>query len=416
MVAVPTTAQPVSTGYFLVGREPTPAVVAPVLVPVKAKPLMPVNKYTWLEDQAMWGDILELHDLQQGPVWAESEIPESPLYGDTIGHFLFNFFGDYTTTGTGTTPTWSTTVAPVAGGTTLTVGAGSTAVSGTFIQVDTATNSEVVTVTTGSTGTTISINPNTPLRFNHGTTTTITTVVAPFVHKFAALNPNSSTGLTNCQPPSHTLVHYNYLPGSGGYYADEFLYGCLSEITIRGKADGWMTWAAKITSYSQSAPGSTISASISTVKGVPAWKSTSTIASSQVNDISSWEATWTRKMDVIPTADGVQSPYFIGRGQMTNTFKMTVDPATDESQLTHMVSNDQPTFAWSVTNGLAGANVVTLAINSQLAGYEDVPLKATKEFWGFDVTGKFVGSSTGAGNSGGNTYSQLILTNGVSSY
>ena len=67
----------------------------------------------------------------------------------------------------------------MAGGTVLTVGAGSTAVSGTFIQVDTSTNSEVVTVTTGSTGTTITINANTPLRFAHGTATTITTVDRP---------------------------------------------------------------------------------------------------------------------------------------------------------------------------------------------------------------------------------------------
>ena len=156
------------------------------------------------------------------PTWAELEIPESPLYGDTFGHLAFGFFGDYTTTGTGTTPTWTTTVAPVAGGTVLTVGAGSTAVSGTFIQVDTSTNSEVVTVTTGSTGTTISINANTPLRFAHGSAVTVTTCVGPFTHNFATLNPNSSTGLTSCQPPSHSIVHHNYLPGSGGYYADLF--------------------------------------------------------------------------------------------------------------------------------------------------------------------------------------------------
>ena len=416
MVAVPTGMQPVSTGYFLVGREPTPAVVAPVLTAVKAKPFKPVNKYTWLEDMSMWGDALELHDMQQGPYWAESEVPESPLYGDTFGHFLFNFFGDYYATGTGTTPTWTTTVVPVAGGTVLTVGAGSTAVSGTFIQVDTSTSSEVVTVGTGSTGTTISINANTPLRFNHGTAVTVTTCVAPFVHTFATLNPNSSTGLTNCQPPTHTFAHYNYLPGSGGYYADEFLYGCLSELTITGKADGWMTWGCKLTSYGQSAPAGAITASVSTVKGIPAWKSTSTEASSAVNDISMWTATWSHKMDVIPTADGVQSPYFIGRGASTNSFKLTVDPAVDETQLALMTGNTQPTLAWSVSNGLAGANLVSLAINSQLAGYQDVPLEATKEFWGYSVTGKFVGSSTGAGNSGGRTYSQLVLTNAVPSY
>jgi hypothetical protein len=338
------------------------------------------------------------------------------LYGDTFGHFLLNFFGDYYTTGAAGTPTWTTSAPLAAGAAAITVTSGSSAVAGTFIQVDTGVNAEVVTVGTGSTATNIVINPNTPLRFSHLTAITITTVTAPFVHTFASLNPASSTGLTSCQPPTHTLAHYNYLPGSGGFYADEFLYCCLSDLMIKGTATGWMTWSAKITSYGQSAPAGAITASISALKGIPAWKSTNTIASSAVNNIASWEATWTRKMQVENTADGMQKPYFIGRGPMASSFKLSIDPATDESQVNHMISNDQPALAWAVSNGLSGASLVSLAINSQLAGYQDVPLVADRDFWGYNVTGKFVGSSTGAGNSGGNTYSQLVLTNNVPSY
>jgi len=416
MVAVPTTAQPVSTGYIQIGRELVTATVAPVFSSIKAKPLKPNPKPSWLRDESMWGDMATLHDLQQGPRWTELEIPESPLYGDTFGHLAFGFWGDYYTTGTGTTPTWSTTVAPAAGGTTLTVGSGSTAVSGTFIQVDTGTSSEVVTVTTGSTGTTISINANTPLRFNHGTTTTITTVTGPYTHTFALLNPNSSTGLTNCQPPTHSVVHHNYLPGSGGYYADQFLYAVITDLSIMGDASGWLTYSAKLTSYIQSAPGSTISSTISTIKGVPAWKGTSTIASSQVNDIAKWSCDLSRKVDVIPTADGVQDPYFIGLGQVDAKFKLTYQPAIDETALTTMLQNTQPTLAWSTSNGLSGTNVVTLAINAHLAGYEEAPLMADKQFWGYDVSGEFVADSTYAGNSGGNTPCQLVLTNNIPSY
>ena len=415
MVAVPTTAQPVSTGYFLMGRELAAATAAPVLTAFKAKPLKPVNKYTWLEDQAMWGDMVDLHDMQQGPFWAESEIPESPLYGDTFGHILFNFFGDYYVTGTAASPTTTANGAIAVGATAVTVTSGTGFTANQWIQIDTLTNSEIVQVASISTNV-LTLATSTPTRFSHLTGVAVVGTTAPYVHSFATLNPASSTGLTNCQPPSHTLAHYNYLPGSGGYYADEFLYACVSELTITGNATGWMTWSAKLTSYGQSAPAGAITAAISTVKGIPAWKSTSTEASSAVNQVASWTATWSRKMDVINTADGVQSPYFIGRGQSSSSFKLTINPAIDETQLTEMTANTQPTLAWSASNGLSGASLVSLAINSQLAGYQDVPLVAQKEFWGYSVSGKFVGSTTGAGNSGGRTLSQLVLTNAVPSF
>ena len=416
MVAPPTAAQPVSTGYWQIGRELVTATVAPVFSSVKSKALKPSNKPSWLRDEALWGDMAELHDLQQGPTWAELEIPESPLYGDTVGHLLFGFFGDYTATGTGTTPTWTTTVAPVAGGTVLTVGAGSTAVSGTFIQVDTSTNSEVVTVTTGSTGTTISINANTPLRFAHGSAVTITTVVAPFTHTFSLLNPNSSTGLTSCQPPSHSIVHHNYLPGSGGYYADLFTYAVVTDFSLMGDAKGWLTYSAKLTSYIQTAPGSTISAALSTIKGVPAWKGTSTVGGSALSQIAKWGVDYSRKVDVIPTADGQQAPYFLGLGPMTAKFKMTYDPAVDETALNEMLNNTQPTLAWSTSNGLAGSSLVSLAINAELGGYMEAPLSAVNQFWGYETSGELVASSTYSGNSGGNTPCQVVLENAIPSY
>jgi hypothetical protein len=411
----PTTAQPVSTGYFLIGRELAPATLATVFTAVKAKPLKPVNKYTWLKDQAMWGDILELHDLQQGPVMAEIEIQESPLYGDSFGNFLFNFFGDYYTAGTAASPATTLNGAVAAGATTITVTSGTSITTGMWLQIDTGVNAEIVKVLSVATNV-VTLATSTPTRFSHLTTVAVTNTTSPYVHTFAALNPASSTGLTNCQPPTHTLVHYNYLPGSGGFYADVFPYFCLSELMIKADANGWMTWSAKGNSYVQQAAAGTTTGAISTLKGIPAWKSTSTEASSAVNQLSTWDATWTRKMDIINTADGQQNPYFIGRGQMGSSFKLTVDPAIDESQLALMTGNTQPTMAWSVTNGLSGANAVTLAINSQLTGYEDAPLAADKQFWGYSVSGEFVGSATGAGNSGGNTLSQLVLTNATPSY
>lgn len=405
----PTTAQPVSTGYWQIGRELTAATVAPVFASVKSKPLKPNNKPSWLRDDSMWGDMNALHDLQQGPIWAEIEVPESPLYGDTFGHLALGFFGDMYTTGTAGTPTWTTSGSLAAGVTAIPVTSGASAVAGTVIQVDTGVNAEVVTVGTGSTATSIVISPNTPLRFAHLTTIAVTTVTAPFTSTFATLNPASSTGLTSCQPPSHSIVHHNYLPGSGGFYADQFLYGVVTDLSIMGDAKGWMTYSAKLTSYAQTAPAGAITAALSAVKGTPGYKSTTTIASSSVNNIAKWSIDFTRKVAVDSSADGVQNPYFLGLGPVTAKFKLTVDPATDESQLTNMLSNTQPTLAWLASNGLSGASLQSLAINAELGGFTEAPLMAANEFWGYDVAGELVASSTYAGNSGGSTLCQLIL-------
>ena len=158
-----------------------------------------------------------------------------------------------------------------------------------------------------------------------------------------------------------------------------------------GDAKGWLTYSAKLTSYIQTAPGSTISAALSTIKGVPAWRGTNTVAGTALSYIAKWGIDFSRKPDVIPTADGQQNPYFLGLGPMTAKFKMTVDPAIDESQLNeHAFNNTQPTLAWSTSNGLSGANVVTAAINAALGGYTDAPLTATNSFWGYDTSGELV--------------------------
>jgi len=418
VVAVPLTVYPICEQLLQVGKEAAfgsaPSQTAFVSVPVAG--FMPDNKVTWVEDGSMWGDFVKTHDLQEGPYWAESEIKESPLYGDTFGNFLFGLLGDLVTTGTGTTPTWSTTAAPVAGGTVLTVGAGSTAVSGTYIQVDTSTNSEVVTVTTGSTGTTISINPATPLRFNHGTTTTITTVVAPFTNTFSLLNPYGSTGVTTGQGPSYTFIHRTGIPGSGNNNAWQFVYGCMSEITINGKASGVLTWSGKVTTYKKAYPAFNPVPSFSAVRMIPAWKSTTSVASSQVNDITEWSCTLTRELDVIPTADGVQDPYLIGRGNLDATFKLMYSPTLDESALNNMLNNTQPTFSETISNGLAGASQVSLTINANQAAYKQTPMAADKVFWGYDVSGEFIANTTNAGNSGGRSPVSIVLVNAVPGY
>ena len=417
--APPTTVYPVCEQLLQVGKEVGGFAVAPsstAFVSVPIAGFLPSPKVTWIEDTSMWGDFVKTHDVQQGPLWAESEIKESPLYGDTVGHFLLNLLGDYVATGTASTPTWTTSASLAVGATSIAVTSGSVAVSGTFIQIDTGVNAEVVTVGTGSTATNIVLNAATPLRFSHLTTIAVVTVVAPFSHTFSLLNPYGSTGVTTGQGPTHTFIHRTNIPGSGNNYAWQFLYGVMSEISIMGKASGALTWSGKVTHYSRAYPSFTPTPSFSSVKMIPAWKGQTTVASSVLNDITEWAITLKRDVQTTPTADGYQNPYLIGRGNCDATWKLTYDPALDEGPLNHVLNNDQPTFAYSINNGGSGSTLVSFAVAAQLAAYKDSPLKADKAFWGWEATGDFIGSTTNAGNSLGRSPVSITLQNALSSY
>jgi hypothetical protein len=414
-ISPPTLWYPACGSYVVTGREPALAVPATNLFGVKMAAFKPSPKITWLKDETYRGDTSKVHEIGQGPVWMESEIPESPLYGDVFPTIAYNFWGDYVQTGTASTPTWTTSAAPLTPGAgPITVVSGASATSGTYIQVDTGVNAEIVEVGTGSTATSIVLNASTPLRFSHLASVAVVTVVAPFSHAFSQLNPGSSTGNATCQPPSNSFWHVNTPAGSGNFSADEYLYGVVTELTVSGKANGWTTWSAKVTSLLQQAPAQALTGvSLSAVKGIPAWRSTQSVAGTQQNQVTTWSATWTREMETVNTADGVQAPYGLLRGQIESKWKFTINPAVDESAVVHMTANDQPSLQWAVSNGGSGSGLVGLNINSALAAYEDVPLTMQKVAWGYECSGEFVGSSTYAGNSGGTTLSQMIVQNAI---
>src|SRR6266568_2750735 len=103
-----TTVVPESLQWWGIGRE---AVAGAPVLPVISVPLdkgQPDDKITYLVDKSIQGNMAE----DQGDV-AGVAIGDFPLSGnvylDTIGHLLFNLWGDYTSTGT--TPTSATTVA-----------------------------------------------------------------------------------------------------------------------------------------------------------------------------------------------------------------------------------------------------------------------------------------------------------------
>ena len=410
----PVAAQALFMGKELVAATP-PTISAFVTVPIAD--LSPDPKLQMIRDDAFRGSISKgPYDLQGGAFWTEAAVKESPLFGDTIGHVLLNIFGDYTATGTASTPTFTAPSGVTAGAGPITITSGSAAVGGTYIQIGTGTNAEIVTVGTGSTTTSIVISAATPIRFNHTGSTTITTVVAPFTHVFSLLNPASSTGNVTGQPPSHSIGHRNQVAGSAGYYADLYPYGCFSSLKLTGAATGYLSWEGSFTSWPQTSPASAFTPAPTGVHAIPSWKGTSTIGGTPISNVSTWGMTFTRDLEPIVTIDGQQAPSGIARGGLSGTFDLSVMPAVDQSILLDYINDTQPSLLWTTSNGLSGASLVSFSVAAQLGGFGSSKLTAGKTVYGYDSSGDLILNTTDAGNSGGYSPAQITLINSVASY
>lgn len=419
MVSVPSPVYPEAARFLNIGREIGGFGVVPTtgFVSVPVASFEPTPKVNPIPDTAVRGAMASPFDFQMGASWAELAIGESPLYGDTFGHILANIFGDWTDTGTASTPTSALSSNVAAGVLALPVASGGASfTAGMTVQVGTGTLAEVVTVGAGSTGTSIVLATGSPLRFAHLTGATIVNCTAPFTHIFATLNPASSTGLVSGQPATHTILDRNQVAGPSGFYTDQFPYVCFSEVMLTGKPLGYLSWSGKATSQPQGAVSAAAQASFGTVRGIPAWRGSSTIGGVAAFDIASWTITLSRKVDPIPTIDGTQAVYVISRGPLTGTFELAYNPALDESALNYLLQNTQPSLAWSTSNGLSGANLVSFTVNAQLGAVTEAPLKVTDSLFGYDLSGTLVGNQTNIGNSGGWGVATCTLVNAIGSY
>lgn len=406
---------PVFESSLLVGREQVIDTPPAAFTGIPCAALQTDQKVTWLEDMNLRGSQVKVYDLEPGPVWADITIPESPAYGDTLGHILFSALGDYTSTGTAAAPNSTTTGSLAAGATSITVTSGTGFATSQWIQVDTAANAEIVQVLSVATNT-ITLKAATPLRFSHLTGVAVTNTTANYTHVFSLLNPASSTGNTSAQPPTYTWLHRNQIAGSGNYNADQYSYTRVTDMSITAKKDGWVSWDGKAVAYLRNFPSADYPPSFTTVKANPSWKSAITLGGSQNYTVSELKVALQREMDIVTTADGSQNPYVIAAGPVTATFDAQFDAQSDETILTAMLTNAQPTLQYVISNGLSSPNTVSITIAAQLAGYKNTPLSPVKSLWGWKASGDLVANTTNAGNSGGYSPCQVTLVNAIPSY
>jgi hypothetical protein len=419
-LTVPSSIYPSERRSLGLAKEATPGTPVQPAYTVPVKGFVPEDKVTGLLDESLRSAMAGVYGYTQGPYVADITIDASPIYGDTIGHFLLNIMGDYTAQGT-QSGTITTTInngpgypAGTTGSITITSGSGFGA---GYAQLGTTTTAEVVQIL-GATSTTATIATTTPTRLAHANAAPITQVTGPYTHVFSLLN-----GTGNCQPPTHTLTDNSYIPTN---LARWYPYFCLSEMTITGNAEQILMWSGKGMAYANQEPGTAPTVSVSSVAQQPAWNSTvgigGTVASKPVYSVAEWEYTITRVVEPYWTADGSQNPYVIGRGKLTSSLKQNFAPAsiqaslsspynTGEWELLEFLNNNQPQVQTIATNGLSSTSLVTLQVDSQIAAYESSVIDPSKALLGYNNVAELIGNSTNVGNSAGYSPLQITLVN-----
>ena len=414
-LTIPSLIYPVFESALLAGRELVIDTAPAAFVGIPCGPLQTNQHVNWLGDENLRGSNVKTYSLVQSNYWAEVTIPASPAYGDTLGHPLLSMLGDYTSVGTAASPNSTLSGGVSAGATTLTVASGTGFLANQWIQVDVTVNAEIVQVQSVATNT-ITLKAATPLRFNHLTGVAVTNTTANYTHTFSGINPNSSTGNTSAQPPTYTFLHRNLVATSANHNSDQYTYSRFTDLKLTGTKDGWFTWDGKYSSYLRTFPSSDFTPSFTAVPAFPTWQANVQLVASQIYNVSEFAVTLNRELDIVTTADGSQNPYVIAAGPLTATFNIDYDAVSDETALNYMLNNTQPTLSIQFTNGLSTPNTVSVTINAQLAGHKEAPLSAMKTLWGFKTTGELVANTTNAGNSGGYSPIQVVLTNAIPSY
>lgn len=366
----------------------------------------PDDVVTMIVDKSVTGDMGE--DRGDIPGTAIADFPlKGDVYLDSIGHLLFNLWGDYQATGS--TPTSATTVALAtsAGATSVTVGAIGSIIIGSVLQFGNAligtapTETLVVSNVAGSV-----VTFATPCRFAHTAGAAIAIVVAPFTHTFSLLNSG------NGQPPTHTLTYHNGLAAST--QARQYGFWCASAMDLKMTSTELFQHDTKGSSVLGVIDGSSPTNTQSGNKAEPNWRFTVGIggpATGGTQVINVTEATLNMARQLHPQfgMQGIQGPLTIPRVGMSVTGKLTF-MAQDESPLIAFLANNQQIMQLVMTDGTS-----SLTINGQIAAYEKATITPASVLT-YVVPFRFIKNTTNAGFSGGTSPMNIVLVNSVSTY
>ena len=426
-MAPPTTFGVVAEREVYVQRELVPGTIpASVGYPVPLTSWKPTNKPVWLEDESFQGSMGDFYGMYQGPLIGAVDVG-GHVFGDHgLGEALYNLFGDYTVSGTAASPASTTSGALAVGATAIPVAAGGTSFTmGMYIWLQdagTPAANEVVMVT--ATGSATSI-PITATRFAHLTAMPFTNTAAPYTHVFALLNGSVGAANGPAQGPTHCWTDRQGIAANG---AEQYSYGCFSEVALTGNAEKLLDWSGKMVTASRVPAASAIgTVNVSTVVPYPSWRTIvgwggPASGGTLVKTISEHTLTFSRAVKAMNTEQGSQQPYVIARGKQSNAGKVTIGPAIDDSALIAMLANNQPQLQFVSGNGLSGASLVQVQVDIIMAGLQNADITDASELFGFDVgfkiphTAASAGGITTTGASGGKGAVKVTLTNAIPTY
>jgi hypothetical protein len=397
-------------------------------VPVPLTTFKPSSKWIPLYDESFQGSMGDSYGTYQGPLIGAVDLGGHVVGDHGLGESLYNLLGDYTVSGTAASPAAVTSAPIAAGATTITVASGGASFTvGMFLWIEdggTPAANEVVKVLS-STATTITLDPTTPCRFAHLTATPFTNTTAPYVHVFALLNGSVGAANGPAQGPTHCWTDRQGIAANG---AEQYAYACASEVMITGNAEKLLDWSAKFVTAARVTAGSAIgTTNVSSVVPYPSWRTTAGWAGpasggTLVKTYGEHSITLTRAVKAYNTEQGSQQPYIIARGKQSNAGKIVISPAIDDSALIAMLANTQPQLQFITSNGLGGANLVSVQVDILLAAIETADITDGSELFGFDVdfkiphTAASSGGITMTGASGGKGAVKVTLTSPTPSF
>jgi hypothetical protein len=411
------------------------------LVPVITHPMdqgsfEPEDTPKFLQDKAIRGAMTDLFYETLGVVNGTFSFG-GPNFLDSHGYFMDNLMGDLSSSGNTPTNPLTTSAVLGVGATVMTVSGAPPAgySAGAAIQLGTATSaiSEVLIVS-GTDATHVTFG-TTPLRFTHPTSQTVNTVVAPFTHKFAALNsPLGYGGFYGAQPPTHTFTDVtnivNVFQGAtvGGvtfpsspanpFGARMYPSGVVKQMDFSGNAEQILGVKMSGDSWLSIPAGTAVTNVTTNSRPVPNWNSTVTILGSPASQIGEFSFSFKRTTQVYWTVNGTQTPLVIARGPLNMDGSLMWDPTTTEQPLDMMLTNAQGpmTIVCSNTGIPNSGTPFTLTFTASQVANIKSKINRSKALVGYTNTFEGVANSTDIGGSGGLGPGTMTLVNATPTY
>lgn len=374
--------------------------------------IKPKDNPTFLDDKSWRGSMATDSFAKIAGVKIAGLELGGPAYGDGLGYFLKNMFGDMAVTGTSTGSGGTTLSATAAAGAT-TISTVASIPAATVIQIGSGASAEVFTTGTPSGAGPYTIPLATPaggLVFGHASAQAVQPVTGPFTQAHSLLNSGGG------QPLSHTITHFLGPTATSG--ARQYPGACFSEIGLKFNSESeLLTWSGKATSWPSVALGSAPVAAPSTVLPVASWRMLLGIGGpasggTLINTVTDGELTIKRELNPYYTVTGTQNPYIIQRGGLSFEGKLNF-VAADESPLLYLLNNTQPQLQIVLDNGLAGVNKIAFQIDCQIAAFTEMEPDGTKSAVEYGGTFTAVLNTTNAGGSGGYSPCKVSVTNNV---